>query len=54
MRRYHALARIVQPGPDRGMCAALFLLAVLLKQSVICDCFVSFGKVNFDGVAGGS
>lgn len=51
MRSYHILARKVQPGPDRKLTAALFVLSLLPKQGVIRQS-LSLGKVNYDSIAG--
>jgi len=51
MRSYHILPREVQPGQDRKLTAALFVLSLLPKQGMIRQS-LSLGKVNYDPIAG--
>lgn len=51
MRSYHILARKVQPGQDRKLTAALFVLSLLPKQGMIRQS-LSLGKVDYDLIAG--
>lgn len=50
MRSYHILAGKVQPGQDRKLTAALFVLSMLPKQGVIRQS-LSQGRINFDSIA---
>jgi len=49
MRSYH-MARKVQPGQDRKLTAALFVLSLLPKQGMIRQS-LSLGKVDYDSIA---
>lgn len=51
MRSYYILARKVQPGQDRKLTAALFVLSLLPKQGMIRQS-LSLGRVDYDSIAG--